>query len=305
MHVGPQVPRVPVPDLHRDLAVQEQEPFDAIVAVRDRQDVLLRRRAEQAVLHRGHDLRVPRHVVAGEVVVQVQEAEPLLVFRLDLHLAVLALDPLEGLVDRVRRVRPRFLDHRLRHDPLPVDRRMRAAAFPTEGTARFPRRGPRIELGRHPVLEDRLERRADLLVREHLAVRLAALLPGVVVLPEEHVDAVVVEVERPEHLVEFHHAVEEVPPDVPLDGPQELPDGHVVLAAGIVDHAEVRVPLERELSEAEGLVAEFVRLPRFHEVLRFRDHRHSSVRQISFHAYVSQGLCFVCRRASDFFLAFM
>src|SRR5207253_1062711 len=63
VHVGPQVPRVPVPDLHRDLAVQEEEPFHAIVAVRDRQDVLLRRRAEQAVLHRGHDLRVPRDVI--------------------------------------------------------------------------------------------------------------------------------------------------------------------------------------------------------------------------------------------------
>src|SRR5205823_2006083 len=167
------------------------------------------------------------------------------------------------------------------------------------------RRRARIEVGRHPVLQDRLEGRGDPLVREHLAVRLAALLPGIVVLPQEEVDAFVVEIEGPEHLVELHHAVEEVPADVPLHRPQEFAHRHMVLAARIVDDTEVRVPLERVLSEAEGLVAEVVRLPRFHQVLRLNDHRHSSVRQISFQAYVTQGLCFVCRSARDFLAAFM
>src|SRR3989475_11358635 len=108
-------------------------------------------------------------------------------------------------------------------------------------------------------------------------------------------------VERPEDLVELHHAVEEVPADVPLDRPQELPDRHVVLAARIVDDREVRVPLERVASESEAPVAQFVRLQRFDEVLRLRDHAHASVRQMSSHAYVSHSLCFVCSSASDFF----
>src|SRR5437867_11502713 len=116
----------------------------------------------------------------------------------------------------MRVVGPLGLDHRRRHDPLAKDRRVGTAALPAERTPGLPRRGPRIEIRWDPVLEDRLERGADLLVREHLAVVLPRLLPCVVVLPEEHVDAFLVEVERPEDLVELHHPVEEIPADVPL-----------------------------------------------------------------------------------------
>src|SRR5256712_9536591 len=101
----------------------------------------------------------------------------------------------------MRLVRSLGLDHRRGHDPLPEDRRVGTAALPAEGTPGLPRRGPRIEIRWDPVLEDRLEGGADLLVREHLAVVLARLLPRIVVFAEEHVDAFLVEVERPENLV--------------------------------------------------------------------------------------------------------
>src|SRR5438093_2222073 len=195
----------------------------------------------------------------------------------------------------MRLVRSLGLDHRRGHDPLPKDRRVGTAALPAERTPGLPRRGPRIEIRWDPVLEDRLERGADLLVREHLAIVLPGLLPRVVVLPEEHVDAFLVEVERAEDLVELHHAVEEVPADVPLDRAHELADGDVVLAARIADNREVRVPLELVPAEAERLVAEVVRPPGLYQRFLLRDHRHSSVRQISSHAYVSHSLCFVCR----------
>src|SRR3989442_8813697 len=116
-----------------------------------------------------------------------------------------------------------------------------------------------------PVLEDRLERGADLLVREHLAIVLPGLLPCVVVLPEEHVDAFLVEVERPEHLVELHHPVEEVPADVSLDRTHEFSHGDVILASWVADDGEVRVPLELVAAEAEGLVPEVVRPPGLHQ----------------------------------------
>src|SRR5438132_7926923 len=173
--------------------------------------------------------------------------------------------------------------------------------FRPKGLPVSPRRGPRIEIRWDPVLEDRLERGADLLVREHLAIVLPGLLPRVVVLPEEHVDAFLVEVERAEDLVELHHAVEEVPADVPLDRAHELADGDVVLAARIADDREVRVPLELVAAEAERLVPEDVRLPELYQRFQLRHHRHSSVRQISSHAYVSHSLCFVCKRTKDFF----
>src|SRR2546425_1948716 len=293
--------RVPGTELHADLAAQPEEPLDAVVAMGDRQDVFLRRRAEQAVLDGGNDLRVPRHVVPREIFVQVEQPKPLRVFRFDLHLAVLPAKVLERLVDRMRLVRSLGLDHRRCHDPLPKDRRVGTAALPAEGAPSLPRRGPRIEIRWDPVLEDRLERRTDLLVREHLAIVLPRLLPCVVVLPEEHVDAFLVEVERPEDLVELHHPVEEVPADVSLDRTHEFSHGDVILASRVADDGEVRVPLELVAAEAEGLVPEGVRPPGLHHRFLLRDHRHSSVRQISSHAYVSHSLCFVCKRTKDFF----
>src|SRR5437879_1807150 len=201
----------------------------------------------------------------------------------------------------LRLVRSLGLDHRRRDDPLPEDRRVGTAALPAERTPGLPRRGQRIEIRWDPVVEDRLERGADLLVREHLAVVLPGLLPRVVVLPEEHVDAFLIEIERPEDLIELHHPVEEVPADVPLDGPHELADGHVVFASRVPDDREVRVPLELVAAEAEGLVPEIVRPPGLDQRFLLCDHRHSSVRQMSSHAYVSHSLCFVCKRTKDFF----
>src|SRR5436309_4965471 len=201
----------------------------------------------------------------------------------------------------MRLVRSLRLDHRRRHDPLPKDRRVGTAALPAERTPGLPRRGPRIEIRRYPVLEDRLERGADLLVREHLAIVLPRLLPRIIVLPEEHVNAFLVEVERSEHLVELHHPVEEIPADVPLDRAHEFSHRDVVLASGIPDDREVRVPLELVAAETEGLVPEVVRPPGLHQRFLLRNHRHSSVRQISSHAYVSHSLCFVCKRTKDFF----
>src|SRR5207245_7659531 len=168
-------------------------------------------------------------------------------------------------------------------------------------TSGLSRRGPRIEIRWDPVLEDRLERGADLLVREHLAVVLPRLLPCVIVLPEEHVDAFLVEVERPEDLVELHHPVEEIPTDVPLDRTHEFSHGDVVLASRVADDREVRVPLELVAAEAEGLVPEVVRPPGLHQRFLLRDHRPSSVRQISSHAYVSHSLCVVFYLTKDFF----
>src|SRR2546427_9430119 len=158
-------------------------------------------------------------------------------------------------------VGPLGLDHRRCHDPLPEDCRVGTAALPAERTPGLSRGGPGIEIGWDPVLEDRLEGGADPLVREHLAVVLPGLLPRVVVLPEEHVDAFLVEVERPEDLVELHHPVEEVPTDVPLDRAHEFSHGDVILAPRIADDGEVRVPLELVAAEAEGLVPEVVRSP--------------------------------------------
>src|SRR5207245_895696 len=77
--------------------------------------------------------------------------------------------------------------------------------------------------------------------------------------------------------------------------------GDVVLASRVADDREVRVPLELVAAEAEGLVPEVVRPPGLHQRFLLRDHRHSSVRQISSHAYVSHSLCFVCKRTKDFF----
>src|SRR5436309_10740554 len=201
----------------------------------------------------------------------------------------------------MRLVRSLGLDHRRRHDPLPKDRRMGTAALPTEGAPVLSGRGPRLEVRWDPVLEDCIERAADPLVGEHLAIVLPRLLPRVIVLPEEHVDAFLVEVERPEHLVELHHPVEEIPADVPLDRTHEFSHGDVVLASRVPDDREVRVPLELIAPEAERLVSEVVRPPGLHQRFLLRDHRHSSVRQIFSHTYFSHALCFVGTMTSDFF----
>src|SRR5262249_26503566 len=55
---------VAVLDLPLDLVAELHEPLHAIVAVDDRQDVLLGRRAVEARLADGHDRRIPRHVRA-------------------------------------------------------------------------------------------------------------------------------------------------------------------------------------------------------------------------------------------------
>src|SRR5437879_1034289 len=141
----------------------------------------------------------------------------------------------------MRLVRSLCLDHRRRHDPLPEDRRVGTAALPAEGAPGLSGRGPRIEIRWDPVLEDCLEGGADPLVREHLAIVLPGLLPRVIVLPEEHVDAFLVEVERPEDFVELHHPVEEIPADVPLDRTPEFSYGNVVLASRLPGDGDVRV----------------------------------------------------------------
>src|SRR5437879_10008240 len=147
-------------------------------------------------------------------------------------------------------VRSLGLDHRRCHDPLAEDCRVGTAALSAERTPGLSRSGPGIEIGWDPILEDRLEGGADLLVREHLAIVLPRLLPRVVVLPEEHVDAFLVKVERPEDLVELHHPVEEVPADVALDRTHEFSYGDVILAPRITDDGEVLIPLEPVTAEA-------------------------------------------------------
>src|SRR5256885_1751056 len=97
------------------------------------------------------------------------------------------------------------------------------------------------------------------------------------------------------------HAEKEFPADAPRARAHELAEGVVVPAARIADNREVRVPLELVPAEAERLVAEVVRPPGLYQRFLLRDHRHSSVRQISSHAYVSHSLCFVCKRTKDFF----
>ena len=63
---------VAVLDLPVDLVAQLHEPLDAVVAVDDRQDVLLGRRAVEAVLADRDDRRVPGDVGARQVGEQVE-----------------------------------------------------------------------------------------------------------------------------------------------------------------------------------------------------------------------------------------
>ena len=63
--LGPHGARVAVLDVPDDLVGQLHEPLDAVVAVDDRQDVLLGRRAVEAVLADAHDRGVPRDLASG------------------------------------------------------------------------------------------------------------------------------------------------------------------------------------------------------------------------------------------------
>ena len=70
--LGPHRARVAILDVPDDLVGELHEPLDPVVAVDHREDVLLGRRAVEAVLADAHDRRVPRDLRSGEVGEQVE-----------------------------------------------------------------------------------------------------------------------------------------------------------------------------------------------------------------------------------------
>src|SRR6185503_1199589 len=125
-------------DLPLDLVAELHEPLDAVVAVDDRQDVLLRRRAVEARLADGDDRGVPGHVGAGEVGEQVEADHLVLEARLGHDLGLVLGDVAEvavygeaGLVAARRLVAGRA-DHPLGGDAVAGDRLLVAAVLGAE-----------------------------------------------------------------------------------------------------------------------------------------------------------------------------
>jgi hypothetical protein len=251
--------RLLVGDVPLDLVGQLHEPLDPVVAVDDRQDVLLGGRAVEAVFAHRYDRRVPRHVGTRQVGEQVEGGHLVLEAGLGVDLGLRLVDVGEHAVDRMggvgaERLVARHADHALRRDPPAADGRGVAPGFVAPRGPRLLGRSEGIEPRVGPLVEHRHEGGEDVVVREVLEVVELGTAVGVVERAGEQVDVAVM-VDRAEHVVEVHDAVEELPGDVALCGPQEGVDRHHVAARGPGDVGEILVAAEGELAEREAAVA--------------------------------------------------
>ena len=251
---------IAVLDLPGDLVAQLQEPLDPVVAVDDRENVLLGRRAEQRVLADAHDRRVPCDIGAREVCEEAERRYLALESGLDLDHRLALIDIAEHAVDWEAGVVAadlliiRYRDHAIRGDSAARDGTEILTVLDAECGAGLVRRRERIEGLIRPVGEDRLEGLANLRGLDVLAVVEFGLSVRLVVAAGEDIDGAVV-VHRAEDTVEVHDAIEEVPGDIALQGSQECIGAHDVAAGRPADVDEELVTAEGELAERELVVA--------------------------------------------------
>src|SRR6266540_1431913 len=266
-HLAADLAAVAVLDLPVDLVGELHEPLHAVVAVDDRQDVLLGGGAEQAVFAGGDHRRVPGHVRARQVLEEVERAHLVLEAGLRAQLGLVLRHVLKLAVDReavvvgAQALVVGHADHALGGDPVPGDRLAVVATLGTEGGAGLVRAGERVEAVVGPVVENRLEGLADHRRRQVLEVVQLRLAVAVVVAAGEEVDGAVV-VDGAEDAVEVDDAVEEVPGHVALQRLEEGVGAHHVAAGRPFDVDEVLVAPELELPELVAAVALGVRLGR-------------------------------------------
>src|SRR5439155_13236884 len=182
-----------------------------------------------------------------------------LVARLDVHLAMLELQPLERIVDRELWFLTIFLfDHACGHHTLALDRRRVTGALGGDRRAGLARRGEGVKVRGYPILQHLDEDPLDLIALEFLGMPEASLAQGLVIFATEDLNRAVM-VDGAEDVVEFDHTVEEPPGDVALQGSEEGVDVHLMFhrLAGLgreVDVGKIVVAGETEAAELELFV---------------------------------------------------
>ena len=172
--LGPQGAGFPVRHIPVDLIRQLDEPLDPIIAMDDREDVLLGCRTEQAVFADRHHRRVPGHIRSRQVGEKAESLDLVLEPRLSDDLWLVLGDIDEVLVDGVSGfVRSDLLitgaaDHSGCLDTVTGNGLTVFPVLDAKGAARFAGRGKGIECHVGPIVEHLLEGRFDLRCREVL-----------------------------------------------------------------------------------------------------------------------------------------
>jgi hypothetical protein len=127
------------------------------------------------------------------------------------------------------------------------------------GSVRFPgliRSGERIEAFVGPVTQHVFEDFLQVLGFERLQVDALGRLIGFIEQADEQVHSPVM-IDRSQHGIEVHRAVEEAPGHIPHQGAQKRVDRHHVPAARKRNVREIFVAFETELAGCERLIAQF------------------------------------------------
>jgi hypothetical protein len=220
-HVGLKFAGVLVAHLPVNLAIELDKPLDPIVTVLDRQAVFLRGWAKQAVLQHRHDRRVPGHIRARQVFVEVHQAELAFMARFDVQLPLLEPHAFEPSVDRELRILTVFLlDEAGGNYALAMNGAGVTGALGSDSRTRLARRGEGVEVGRNPVFQNLGERVFDLSSLQFFGMPEPVLVQGFVILAAEDLNRAVV-VNGAEDIIELDHTVEKAPGDVTLQRSEE------------------------------------------------------------------------------------
>src|SRR5664280_137910 len=209
-------------DIPDDLVTELYEPFDPVVAVDDRKDVLLGSGAEETVLADADDAGVPGHIASAEIGEETECGhlgfEPGIGVHLGLILRDICEHPIHRKAALVRTdgLVPWDPDHPRGRDPASRDGREVVAVLLAERVVRLGRAGEGVEIGVGPVCEHGTEGLSNKRGLVGLGVIEFGSAVRIVESTSEEVDRSIV-VHGPDNVVEVDGSIEEVPRDVSLE----------------------------------------------------------------------------------------